>query len=421
MLTPRPQQPLAHHGRCGVAESPVAAESLSTRNPATLGPVQFVDHEVKDFLRHRMEMARRVLDAGFDVQVVLPNEPGIEEISRVMPVHIFHLKRTSTQPLDELRCCLSLLRIYRKVKPALVFHIGLKPSLYGGIAARLAGLNMVHMLTGLGYLFTSKTTKSRILRALVMQGLRCSFASPKCHTIFQNPENLQRMLTSGLVNRDRAVLIKGSGVDLTLFSPKPEPAGPPVVLLASRLLWEKGIGEFVAAAKAIREHGVQARFILLGEPDLEHPSAVPLTELAQWHEEGVVEYLGWRDDMPEWISQSHIVCLPTFYGEGVPRILIEGAASGRVVVATDTPGCREVVRDGHNGLLVPVGDVDALVDSLQRLITNAPLRAAMGRAGRELAVAEFSMDRVLDATMAVCTCVLGDYKDRLINSDHVST
>ena len=407
MFTPRPPQPLANHGRCGAEELPVAEESRSTRNPATLGPIQFVDHQVKDFLRYRMEVARRVLDAGFDVQVALPNEPGIEEISRVMPVHIFHLKRTSIQPLDELRCCRSLLRIYRKVKPALVFHIGLKPSLYGGIAARLAGLNMIHTLTGLGHLFTSNTTKSRILRMLVMQGLRYSFASPKCRAIFQNSEDLQRMLTSGVVNRDCAVLIKGSGVDLTLFSPKPEPEGPPVVLLASRLLWEKGIGEFVAAAQAIREQGMQARFILLGESDLEHPSAVPLTKLEQWHDAGVVEYLGWRDDMPELISQSHIVCLPTFYGEGVPRILIEAAASGRAVVATDAPGCREIVRNGQNGWLVPVGDVDALVDRLQRLITNASLRSEMGRAGRELAVAEFSLDRVLDATMAVCTLVLG--------------
>jgi glycosyltransferase involved in cell wall biosynthesis len=354
-----------------------------------------------------MEVARRVLDAGFDVQVALPNEPGIEEVSRVMPVHIFYLKRTSTQPLDELRCCLSLLNIYRQVKPALVFHIGLKPSLHGGIAARLVGLNMIHMLTGLGHLFTSNTTKSRILLRLVMEGLRYAFTSPKCYAIFQNPDDFQRMLTSGVVNRDHAVLIKGSGVDLTLFAPKPESEGPPVILLASRLLWEKGIGEFVAAAQAIREQGMQARFILLGESDLEHPSAVPLTKLKQWHDAGVVEYLGWRDDMPRLISQSHIVCLPTFYGEGVPRILIEAAASGRVVVATDVPGCREIVRDGQNGFLVPVGDVEALVDRLQRLMTNASLRSEMGCAGRELAVAEFSLDRVLDATMAVCASVLG--------------
>jgi glycosyltransferase involved in cell wall biosynthesis len=407
MLAPRPQQPLANHGRCGAEEIPMAEESLSTRNPARRGTIQFVDHEVKDFLRYRMEVARRMLDAGFEVQVALPNEPGIEEVSRVMPVHIFHLKRTSTQPLNELRCALSLLRIYRQVKPALVFHIGLKPSLHGGIAARLVGLNMIHLLTGLGHLFTSNTTKSRILLMLVMQGLRYAFASPKCYAIFQNPDDLQRMLTSSVVNRDRAVLIKGSGVDLTLFSPKPESEGPPVILLASRLLWVKGIGEFVAAAKVIREQGMQTRFVLLGEPALEHPSTVPLTQLKQWHDAGVVEYLGWQDDMPELISQSHIVCLPTFYGEGVPRILIEAAASGRAVVATDVPGCKEIVRDGQNGFLIPVGDVEALVNRLQRLITNASLRSKMGRVGRELAVAEFSLDTVVDATMAVCTSVLG--------------
>src|SRR5262249_42452818 len=152
------------------------------------------------------------------------------------------------------------------------------------------------------------------------------------------------------------------------------PNGLPVVLMASRLLWEKGVGEFIAAAKTLRTRGMRARFVLVGEPDRGHPSAVPVAILEHWRNAGDVEWPGWQDDMPTSIAQSHIVCLPSYYGEGVPRILLEAAASGRPIVATDTPGCREIVRHGHNGLLVPVRDIAALAGAIEGLIENAPLR-----------------------------------------------
>jgi glycosyltransferase involved in cell wall biosynthesis len=259
------------------------------------------------------------------------------------------------------------------------------------------------MLTGLGHLFTTRTVKIHFLRWIVERGLGFSFRHPNHRVILQTPHDRDSLIGSGILTGDRVVLIKGSGVDLSLFSPEPEPDGAPVVLMASRLLWQKGVGEFVAAARALH---TRARFLLLGEPDCGHPSAVPALTLENWRDAGDVEWMGWCHDMPTSIAQSHIVCLPSSYGEGIPRILVEAAASGRAIVTTDTPGCREVVRHGDNGIVVPTGNHEALISALAHLIENAPVRKAMGIRAREIALIEFSLKQVNDATIAVYRSLL---------------
>jgi glycosyltransferase involved in cell wall biosynthesis len=368
----------------------------------------FVDNQVNDFLQYRMALARALREAGFDVHVAVPREPGLEDISRQgMAVHTIPLRRLSARPLDELRALVSLIRLYRRLRPTLVHHLCLKPTLYGGIAARLVGVPAaVSTLMGLGALSSRRTVKVRVLRSIVVRGLRVCFSQENHRLIAQNPDDRDWLIARGIVPGDRAVLIRGSGVDLALFTPQAEPDGPPVVLMASRLLWDKGVGEFVAAARALRAHGSRARFVLLGEPDDGHPSAVPLSTVEHWRDAGDVEWLGWQHDMPAFMAQSHVVCLPSYYGEGVPRILVEAAASGRPIVTTDSPGCREVVRHGQNGLLVPPRDVEALVGAIAQLIENAPLRAAMGTRGREIAVIEFSLEQVIDANLAVYRSLL---------------
>lgn len=382
------------------------------RRAAGAHRVLFVDNQVSDFLRYRLVLARALRETGLDVHVAVPREPGLEDIKRQgFPVHILYLRRKSARPLDELRCWVSLLRLYRRLRPTLVHHICLKPTLYGGIAARIAGVPAsINILTGLGHLFTTRSVKARVLRSVVARGLRFSFRHRNLRVIFQNPDDRDYLLKSRILTGDRAVLIKGSGVDLSLFTPGREPEGPPVVLMASRLLWEKGIGEFVAAARALRARGIRARFMLVGEADPGHPSAVPMPVLEHWRDAGDVEWLGWGHDMPALMAQSHIVCLPSSYGEGVPRVLIEAAASGRPIVTTDSPGCREVVRHGQNGLLVPMHDGEALVGAIAQLVENAPLRAAMGTRGREIAVTEFSLEQVIDANLAVYRSVLASFR-----------
>jgi glycosyltransferase involved in cell wall biosynthesis len=369
----------------------------------------FVDNQVTDFLLHRLALARTLRNAGFAVHVAVPREPGLEEIAREgFPPHVIHLRRKSARPADELRCFLSLYRLYRRLRPILVQHIRLKPVLYGGMAARLAGVPaVVNMLTGLGHLFATRNAKTRLLGAAVTRGLRVALSHRNSRVIFQNPEDRDLLLSGGLLDARRAVLIKGSGVDLSQFTPQPEPRGDPVVLMASRLLWEKGAGEFVAAARSLRARGIRARFLLVGEPDPGHPSAIPLSVLEGWHATGDIEWLGWRRDMPALMAQCHIVCMPSAYGEGVPRILIEAAAAGRPLVATDSPGCREIARHGRNALLVPVRDSVGLAGALDELIRKPALRAALGAAGRAIAEREFSQEQVITETLEVYRSLTG--------------
>jgi glycosyltransferase involved in cell wall biosynthesis len=196
-------------------------------------------------------------------------------------------------------------------------------------------------------------------------------------------------------------VIRGSGVEMDRYVPTPEPTGAPVVLLASRMLWDKGVGDFVAAAQRLRAQGLEARFALAGSSDPGNPSTIPLRQLEAWHAGGTVEWWGQCDDMPATFASTHVVVLPSSYGEGVPRVLIEAAACARPIVATDVPGCREIARHGDNGLLVPLGNVPALADAMRRLIEDPAERRRMGARSREIAEGEFSLEQVARETLAV--------------------
>jgi glycosyltransferase involved in cell wall biosynthesis len=223
--------------------------------------------------------------------------------------------------------------------------------------------------------------------------------------VLQNPDDQRELVSAGAVSPDRITLIRGSGVDLSEFLIAPEPAGPPVVVLPSRLVWDKGVREFVDAASELRRNGVRARFALVGDRDPDNPTSVPPGQLEAWQASGIVEWWGHRHDMPSVFAESHLVCLPS-YREGLPKVLLEAAASGRPIVTTDVPGCREVVRHGENGLLVPARSVGPLAHALRELIADPARRARFGRRGREIVEAEFSVERVVEAHVAL-------YRERL--------
>lgn len=362
----------------------------------------FVVNDAAYFLSHRLPVAQAAQEVGFDIHVAAPEGPTTSAIvDEGFTYHPVPLTRKGVNPWQELGSIVALVRLYRKLQPDIVHHVTIKPVLYGGIAARLAQVPaVVNAVTGLGYVFIARGFKASLLRSAVKLGYKVALGHRNQRVIFQNPDDSALFLDAGIVAVRDTVLIKGSGVDTSIFTPLPEVRGMPFVVLASRMLWDKGVGEFVEAARMLRAKGVHARFALVGDTDPGNPAAVPVTQLETWKKTGNVEWYGKRDDMLAIFSKAHVVCLPS-YREGLPRVLIEAAACGRVIVATDTPGCREIVRHRENGLLVPVRNSKALADALQKLIDDPELRARMGARGREIAVAEFAQDRVVTETLAV--------------------
>ena len=371
------------------------------RNAAPV--LMFVVTEDWYFVSHRLALAQRAVSEGFRV-IVATRVSDHGETIRHAGCELISLRwrRRGGSPLGEIATLVRLVKLYRRYRPTVVHHVALKPVIYGSLAARIARVpGIVNAVTGLGYVFTAPTSHARLLRGIMRVALRMAFSRTHTTIIVQNPDDEETLLQGGLVRADQTRLIRGSGVDLDEFHVTDFPDGVPTVVLASRMLWDKGVGEFVEAAKTLRAQGVAARFVLVGDTDPDNPRAVPRTQLSQWHESGVVEWWGHRSDMAAVFAGSHVVCLPSTYGEGIPKVLIEAASAGRPIVATDAPGCREIVQNGENGLLVPMHDPVALGKALRTLIGDHALRREMGARGRRLVEDEFTIERVLDDTMAV--------------------
>jgi glycosyltransferase involved in cell wall biosynthesis len=318
------------------------------------------------------------------------------------------LSRRSTNPLRELRAVHEIAGIYRRLRPDIVHHVALKPVLYGSLAAAWAGTpHVVNALAGLGYVFSSNDRRARLLRPLVEAGYRLLLDRSNSRLIVQNPDDRALLTGDGVVDARRIALIPGSGVDLARFTPSPQPDGAPLVVLPARMLRDKGVVEFVEAARRLKREGVAARFALVGDRDPENPASISEQQLRAWRDEGAVEWWGFKADMASVYRQASLVCLPS-YREGLPIVLAEAAACERAIVTCDVPGCREAVRHGDNGLLVPAREVAPLAAALRTLIADPARRAAMGRRGRERAAAEFSLARVIADTLAVYRACLGE-------------
>lgn len=354
------------------------------------------------FCSHRLPLALAARDAGYDVAVVTNVNEHADVIRRAgIRLIPFDLSRKGMNPASELAVLARLVALYRKEKPDIVHQVAMKPVLYGSLAARLSGVSrVVNALAGLGYIFTSDQPKARFLRPVIGSAFRGLLNSRRSRLILQNQDDRAKFIRKRFISEKRIRLIRGSGVDTAVFVPTPEPPGVPVVILPSRMLWDKGVREFVDAAGQLKKRGISARFVLVGDADPHNPSAIPTEQLTAWHAEGAVEWWGRREDMPAVFEQSHIVCLPS-YREGLPKVLLEAASCGRPIVTTDTPGCRDVVRQGENGLLVPVRGTAELADALQLLIEQPALRKKMGCKGREIVVSEFALEKVVAKTMNI--------------------
>lgn len=360
------------------------------------------------FCSHRLELAVAAKKAGYSVYVITKvNSHGTEITTAGLNLVPVNLSRRSKNLLVEAMFIIRLINIYRRIRPDIVHHIALKPVIYGSIAARLTRVPaVVNAMAGLGFVFSSTRASARLLRPVIKRVFGMLFNDHRSTLILQNPDDVAVICEDEAVSRDRIRLILGSGVSTDRYRSEPETDGVPIVLLASRLLWEKGVGEFVEAASIIRESGRTVRFVLAGDSDYENPESISRSQLEEWTKRGVVEWWGHCPDMPRVFAKSQIVCLPTVYGEGVPKVLIEAASCGRPIVATNVPGCREIVLDGETGFLVPRKDVSALVGAICSLLDSPETRVRMGFAGRQLVKDRFSLDIVIDQTLAVYRCSL---------------
>jgi glycosyltransferase involved in cell wall biosynthesis len=359
------------------------------------------DHSL---LRFRLPLLRALVRRGADVHAVAPPGPSRAALeAEGMAFVPCVLSRGSLNPVQELLTVLSLLRIYRRLRPGVAHHFTVKPNIYGAFAARLAGVPVVvASVTGLGYVYTGDDLLARLLRPLVSLLYRAAFMLSDAVT-FQNPDDLDDLARAWALPTGKGrVVLGGSGVDTAHYDPAAvDPAairalreslapreGTAVVLLVARMLWHKGIGEFVEAARALRARGLDAQFVLVGPEDTGNPAAIPGSTLRQWVEEGAVQYLGERSDVRELMAAADVVALPS-YREGTPRTLLEAAAMGKAMVASDAPGCREVVDHEATGLLVPPRDAGALAEAIERLLLSPDLRLQLGEAARRKAEVDF--------------------------------
>jgi glycosyltransferase involved in cell wall biosynthesis len=365
--------------------------------------ILFLITEDRFLWSHRLPIARAALQDGFEV-IVATRVLGDAQKIRDEGFRLFPLKfiRASYSPLTEFPAIHQIRRIYLSEKPDIVHHVALKPVLYGSIAALgRKEMRVINALTGLGYLGASSSLKAAFLRPLIWGAFRHFMNLPNQWVLLQNQEDKQLLVARLKVPPEKISIIRGSGVDLKLFHPSPEPGGTPLVLLASRMLSYKGIQEFVDAAKSLRNRGVTARFVLAGDTDLGSPSGIPRQQLLDWQNSGAVEWLGHHEEMTQIFKLANLVCLPSHGGEGIPKVLIEAAASGRAIVTSDVPGCREIVRQGINGLLVPPRNASALAEAIEKLLKDPAMRSQMAARGREIAVNEFSEETVVRQTLAL--------------------
>lgn len=352
------------------------------------------------FCSHFLERAVAARDAGYDV-VVLTHVDRCGDRIREAKLRAIHLQidRRSVNPFAGMMTLARVWRVLCLEKPDLLHQVGLKPILIGSLAARLSGISrLVNAVVGAGYMFSSNTLTARLVRPLVRLGLKSLLNPRGSKVIFENTDDLGTFVDKGYVRSGDAVLIAGAGVKPEAYPQADVSASKPLVVLVARLLWDKGIGEFVDAAREIRRSGIAARFAVVGDMDPDNRASIDPATLERWRGEGDVEFWGFRSDVAAVFEQASIACLPS-YREGLPKSLLEAMAAGLPCVSTDVPGCRLAVHDADNGLLVPPRDADALRQALVKLIEDPDLRGWMGARGRARVEAEFSSQRVIRQTL----------------------
>lgn len=362
----------------------------------------FVITEDWFFTSHFLERGAAAVRAGYEVAVATRPTTKVALIEshgmRVIPIEF---SRRGLNPFRELRTALRLRHIVREFRPDIIHNVALKPVVTGTFGELLAGASgIVNAPVGMGHVFTADSHGSRLFRPMLKFLLHRLLNPRGSRVIIENEDDLRDLVAGGFVRAGAISLVRGAGVNVDEFVPGPEPAGPITVLLVARMLRDKGILEFVEAARRVRAMHPDTQFVIAGSPDDGNPSSFRESDMRRWEDEGNVRCLGFREDIAELLAACHIACLPS-YREGLPKSLLEAAAAGKPIVTTDVPGCRTVVHDGVNGLLVPPRDAEALADAITQLVEDPLLREMLGKAGRQRAELEFSCASIVEQTLDV--------------------
>ena len=359
------------------------------------------------FLSHRSDIALSAMEQGFQIYVASPNDDEKRKLEQKGFIHQeISLSRSGKQVFKELKTLLNIFKIIKRIKPDLVHLITIKPVIYGGIVSSLLKVKgAVLAVPGLGYSYIATGIRASIFRLFLAILYKMAFKKNNIKVVFQNEEDKKIISKASGLNKDKIALIKGSGVDLDKYSFKPIPKGRPIISMASRLQKDKGVTEYYEAAKILKEKGVEADFYFIGSLDSNYANEIEKKELMEWKKSNVVNFLGYRDDINILFHKSTIIVLPS-YREGFPKVLQEAAASGRPVITSDVPGCRDAVKNGLTGLLINPRDSKVLAEKILFLLGNKSLLKKMGVEARKLAEREFSSNKVVKEHLKI-------YKDLL--------
>lgn len=364
------------------------------------------------FLSHRLPVAIAAKDAGWDVHIATTITDKAEVLeSYGFTVHPIEMDRTNSNPLGLLRLAAAIYRTVRKIGPDVTHLVTIKPVLIGGVAARIARANsVVYAFSGLGHVFSAAGRLTSIRREAIIRLYRISLGASSRRLIFQNPSDLAEITRACRIPPSDCVLIPGSGVDMQQLVPTPFCVNEFRFVMAARLLKTKGVMEFCQAATVLSRENSDLQFWLVGDLDESNPASLTEQELSDIRSAGIVKVLGHRDDVPSIMGEANVVVLPSYYAEGLPKVLIEAAAMGRAVITTNTPGCRAAIEEGVTGVLVEPRSVDGLVTSMRELAENPSVAEAFGLAGRERAEGLFRIEDVIDTHLSIYADLAGSAK-----------
>lgn len=366
------------------------------------------------FISHRLPIAKKALEHGYEITIACRfTEHKVELASMGFNVVDIPFTRSGGGFLSEIRTSRVIKAVIQDIQPSLIHAITIKPVLYTGLVLRTIkqGIPFIAAISGLGYVFTASTFRAKFTKLIASVFYKVAFSQKYKTVIFQNTSDEAILSSITKLKPEDKALIKGSGADLSVYNYLPESTNEVAkVVMACRLLKEKGVYQYIDAAKIVKEQHPDTEFLLVGTPDLENPNSIKQSEIDNWVELGLINYLGHSNDIPTVFAGSNIVCLPSFYGEGVPKVLIEAAACGRAIVTTDNPGCRDAVIEGETGLTVPIRDSYFLAAAITKLIEDPELRVSMGIKGRSFAESEFDVNSVVTKHLDIYSTILGKVK-----------